>query len=241
MNNLLKLIPVGLALFCLGVLYCQPRWIFVLANSLAPGVTYFVPVETPTVALTIDDGPDAQTTPEILNILKRHNAQATFFLISRRVFGNESLVHNISDNGHEIGNHLTEDTPSITLAPDEFESALLEAGSTLTPLSNVPLEWVRPASGWYTSEMVRISHRHHYKMALGSVFPYDTHIPSSTFAVTQILSTVRKGSIIVLHDGGNRGIRTAQTLAKVLPALQQKGYKIVTLTELLQQKGKSVR
>ena len=70
-----------------------------------------------------------------------------------------------------------------------------------------------------------------FLVALGSVFPYDTHIPSAWFARHHIEVTIRHGAIIVLHDGQDRGQRTAEVLQRLLPTLKAKGYQVVTLSE----------
>ena len=217
-------------LLVITILFLQPRWVLFLATKIAPGVVYYADVEEPVIALTIDDGVDNIFTPQILEILDRYQANATFFLISSTVPGNESLTRSIAPLGHEIGNHLTEDKFSITLSPTEFESALVEADKILSTFDK--LRWLRPGGGWYNSTMVNIAHRYNYRVALGSIFPYDTHIPFSWFAYWQILTNARPGSIIVLHDGGERGATTVSTLTSILPQLQRKGYRIVTLSEL---------
>jgi peptidoglycan/xylan/chitin deacetylase (PgdA/CDA1 family) len=88
--------------------------------------------------------------------------------------------------------------------------------------------------------MVAIAKTHGYRMALGSVFPYDTHIPSACFARHHIEINVRPGAIIVLHDGRDRGQRTAEVLQRLLPSLRARGYQVVTLSELVCQSGDPV-
>ena len=227
-----KLVALFLVSFMLmgSLLFLQPRWLLFLATKIAPGVFYYADIEEPMIALTIDDGVDSIFTPQILEILERYQARATFFLISSTVPGNESIVRSIASSGHEIGNHLTEDKHSITLSPAEFESALVEAEKILAPFGK--LRWLRPGGGWYNSTIVDIAHKYNYRVALGSIFPYDTHIPFSWFASWQILTNARPGSIIILHDGGKRGQRTVSTLNSILPQLKRQGYRIVTLSEL---------
>ena len=215
--------------FILGRL-TQSKSVLSLAASLIPGVVYFADTDKPIVALTIDDGPDSTTTPKILKILQQYGVQATFFVISNRIKGNELLIKDILNQGHELGNHLTEDKPSIRLSQSEFEAELLKAQSVLTNFTKP--HWLRPASGWYTPSMVNTAHKYNYRVALGSVFPFDTHIASSDFASTYILSNIFPGSIIVLHDTGSWGERTVTTLEKILPTLSERGYRIVTLSEL---------
>ena len=220
-----------------AILFFQPRWLLSVVTKIAPGVVYYADTDEPLIALTIDDGPDTVFTPQILETLARHQASATFFLISSKVTDNESIVSAIAQAGHEIGNHLTQDEPSILLSSGEFESALLEAEKGLSEYAE--LRWLRPGSGWYNATMVDIAHKHNYRVALGSIFPYDTNIPSSWFASWQILTNAHPGSIIVLHDGGERGQRTVSTLNSILPQLKQKGYRVVTLSELFYRSSRS--
>jgi peptidoglycan/xylan/chitin deacetylase (PgdA/CDA1 family) len=80
--------------------------------------------------------------------------------------------------------------------------------------------------------MVATMARHGYRCALGSVYPYDATIPSATFSTRYILRNVGPGGILVLHDGGSRGRRTARVLRAVLPELKGRGFRVVTLSEL---------
>lgn len=237
-------------LFCLLItvyLLSQPRWLFTLIEKVWPGALYYVSGEyvsgesvllaSPKVALTIDDGPGPHTV-EILALLNRYDAKATFFTISEHLPGYETIVAQVVESGHELGNHLTKDEPSIRLLPEAFEADLLAAESALLPfVGEAGLRWLRPGMGVYTPEMVAIAQKHSYRLALGNNFPYDTHIPSSRFARAFILNTVQPGDIIVLHDGQGqnaaRGDRTLKTLSVVLPKLRERGYKVTTLSELV--------
>ena len=203
------------------------------------------------VALTIDDGPSAAT-DEILEVLEKYGAKATFFNISGNVEGQEEAIARIVIDGHELGNHLTADEASAKLSPAAFEADLLAAEKVWLPYiknhlkdhlkdGDDALAWLRPGMGWYTADMVEIARRHGYKLVLGSIFPYDTHMPFPSFASAFILSRVRPGDVIVLHDGmdeeggkAGRGDRTVKTLKKILPRLQERGYDVVTITDLVE-------
>lgn len=223
------LVVLLIGLFLVGILFFQPRSLLALISQIAPGVVYFAETNQPSIALTIDDGPDAKTTPRILEILARYDAKATFFLISDRIASNEALVREIVEQGHELGNHLTQDEMSIQLK-ERFEPDLLEAHNILSKFAQI--RWFRPGGGWYDQKMVKIANHHGYRVALGSIFPFDTHIPFSEYAVQQILINARPGAIVVLHDTGDWGKRTALTLEKTLPKLARRGYRIVTLSQL---------
>ena len=206
-----------------------PRWGFRLAGWIAPGAVYFVETHQPVVALTIDDGPSSHT-GQIQAVLARFNARATFFLLSDNLSGAEPVVTNLVAHGHELGNHLTADEASIRLSPTEFQTKLAQADTALSAYG--PVHWFRPGMGRYNARMVQAAEQLGYRVALGSVFPYDTHIRWVSFLSWFVLANVQPGDIIVLHDGPDRGMRSAAVLARILPRLQQRGYRVTTLSEL---------
>jgi len=214
------------------ILFFQPRWLISLVSESVPGVIYFADTDEPMVALTIDDGPDPVTTPKILEVLSRHHARATFFLISGRVPGNENVVSAIARDGHELGNHMTTGEASITLSSTEFEDALVEAHNEISAFGDV--RWFRPGSGWYNARMLETARKHNYRCALGSVFPYDIQIPWIWFTERHVLLNAHHGSIIIMHDVGSAGERTALALETILPELTRQGYRVVTLSDLVE-------
>lgn len=221
----------GAATLATGVLLSgPPAWLVDRLAARYPGCLYRVVTQRKLVALTLDDGPDAATTALILAELQRHAARATFFLIAQRAQSQDRLVRQLVAGGHELGNHLTQDRPSIRLEASEFAQDLEQAHRILARYGSV--RWARPGSGWYSQTMIATMHQQGYRCALGSVYPYDATIPSVTFARWHILRNVRPGAIVVLHDGGARGRRTTQVLRAVLPELRRRGYRVVSLSEL---------
>jgi peptidoglycan/xylan/chitin deacetylase (PgdA/CDA1 family) len=214
-----------------AVFWSFPDWLVDGMAALRPGCLYRVQLQAPLLALTIDDGPDPTTTPLILTELRRHDARATFFLISGRVPGREPLVRDLVAAGHELGNHLTRDEPSARLSLAEFEEALVEAHRVLA--AHGPVVWMRPGSGWYSRAMIDIARRRRYRCALGSIYPFDATLPSSRFSASYVLRNARPGAVVILHDGGARGLRTVKVLRTVLPQLRARGYRLVTLSELV--------
>ncbi|HEY9448584.1 MAG TPA: chitin deacetylase family protein [Gemmatimonadaceae bacterium] len=213
-----------------AALWTAPRWLVPRLAARSPRCLYSVTTRERVVALTLDDGPDAVYTPEVLRLLHAHGARATFFLISGRVPGREALVARAVAEGHEIGNHLTRDEPSIRLSPEAFTAAVHEAGTVLERFG--PVRWLRPGSGWYSGAMLETIEREGYRCALGSVYPYDAHVPSARLTAAYVLANTRPGAVIILHEGGDRGRRTVEVLRRVLPVLRARGYRVVTLSEL---------
>jgi len=208
----------------------QPEWIFSALREHSPEVMYSIDTQERVIALTIDDGPDAVHTPRILDLLQQYGVKATFFLIASRISGNEAILERMAAEGHELANHLMYDEPSIRLAPDEFESQLLQADAALQPYSD--LRWFRPGSGWYDEGMLATLQRHGYRTALGSIYPYDPQVASAWFSSHYVLWKARPGAIIVLHDYAVRGGRTVAALETILPELIAQGYRFITLSEL---------
>jgi peptidoglycan/xylan/chitin deacetylase (PgdA/CDA1 family) len=145
--------------------------------------------------------------------------------------GQDALVRRLVAEGHELGNHFMRDRPSICLGAADFARDLERAHRVLARYG--PVRWARPGSGWYSPSMIATMARHGSRCALGSVYPYDATIPSTRFVEWHLLRNVRPGAIIVLHDGGARGRRTARVLRRVLPELERRGFRVVTLSELV--------
>ena len=222
--TLLVLLAVATAL------WTAPRWLLGCLSKRSPRCVYMIPTGSKAVALTLDDGPDPTHTHDILRILREHDARATFFLLSAHVRGNEALVSSIVGGGHELGNHLTDDEPSHRLSPEAFSRAAREAGELLERFG--PVRWLRPGSAWHDSAMIDRIERAGYRCALGSVYPYDPYVPFVRLASAYILANVRPGAVIVLHERGGRGRRTARTLRRVLPVLRTRGYRVLSLSGL---------
>ena len=182
------------------------------------------------VALTIDDGPHAELTPQILDLLAEYNVPATFFIIGGQVAGNEDVMRRIVHYGHELGNHLMSDQRSIALAPEEFERQLAEAHELIAPFG--PVRWFRPGSGFYSVRMLEQIRPYDYHCVVGSIYPYDAQFHSVDFATGYILGNVRPGAVIILHDGDCERQGTVEILRRILPALQKRGYRFATLSDL---------
>jgi peptidoglycan/xylan/chitin deacetylase (PgdA/CDA1 family) len=232
MRSLRRRVVLPFALVAgVGLFACAtPRVFTRIAAGLTPSVSYFVPTEQRVVALTIDDGPDPEATPRILEVLDRHDARATFFLIGNQIQGNEALLGKMRDHGHELANHTFRERASIGLPGTQLARDLERTDALLRPFGAV--EWFRPGSGAFTPAMLDLATNRGYRTALGDVYPLDAWVPSSRFHSWYILRSVRPGSIVVLHDSKGRGQRTAETLDRVLPALRERGFRVVTLSEL---------
>jgi peptidoglycan-N-acetylglucosamine deacetylase len=224
-------VPIILGLTFLGsALASLPALAVEWGKRTTPEVVFSAEISKPVVALTIDDGPSSATL-EILEVLREHESRATFFLIGTHLEADMELSERILEEGHELGHHMMEDRPTRSLPPETFEARFTAMDELLAGLGGSRV--FRPGSGWYNDEMVEFAAGRGYRTVLGSVYPFDTHLPWTGFSSWYVLETVTPGAIVVLHDGPERGLRTADVLRAILPELRRQGYRVVPVSELL--------
>jgi len=114
--TLILALPV--ATVVLYVFFVEPLWVVPLLEKMTPNILYRVKTKEPVVALSFDDGPNAEFTPQVLELLKENDAKATFFLIGERAERHPELVRRILAEGNEVGNHWCRDG-SVLLQSDE--------------------------------------------------------------------------------------------------------------------------
>ena len=211
--------------------WTAPRWLVPIIAAKSPRCLYAVRSNDKVIALTLDDGPDSANTRVTAQLLQRYDAHATFFLNSSNIKGAEALVAELTAQGHELGNHMTRDEPSARLSPAAFVADMREAGSTISAFGRV--RWLRPGSGWYDGAMLDAIEAEGYRCALASIYPFDAQHPFVRLSSAYVLANARPGAVIALHERGTRGPRTVAALRRVLPGLKARGYRVVTLSELV--------
>ncbi len=210
--------------------YCQYRW---------PYVLWRVPISSKVIALTIDDGP-SEYTNEIMQILAANGVTATFFIIGSQVAGRESMLEDLIRNGNELANHAMHDEPSRSLSDTTLTEELRSVEEMIDSAyaaANVerPPKYFRPGSGFFSERMRKVLDILNYQLVLGSIYPHDPQIPFWRANARHILSMIRRGGIIICHD---RRIWTPPMLREALPELRRRGYRVVTITELLKEAAK---
>ncbi|KAJ9130625.1 Chitooligosaccharide deacetylase [Pleurostoma richardsiae] len=236
---------LGLAVLCVLLLspfyaiYRPPRFVLRYFQHRWPDVLWEVtlPAEKKLVALTLDDAP-SDYTREILALLKENDARATFFVIGSQTSGRESTLRDMVRDGHELGNHAMYDEAARTLSDGELEDqiravqVMLREAYRAEGEQGPPHQYFRPGSGFFSDRMRALLDRLGFRLVLGSIYPHDPQIKYWWLNARHILSMLRPGAIIVCHD---RRSWTLPMLRKALPEMNRRGYRVVTVTELLQE------
>lgn len=214
------------ALHTIVVLVFPPVWL--LDWFATPSVLFRIENDRGEYALTIDDGLDDATTPGLLDVLARHDARATFFVLGESLASHPKIAARVLAEGHELANHQMTDRPSIALPTDVLETEMRACDALLEPLGGA--RWFRPGGGFVTETTEGVCENLGLTTALGSVFPFDSHLKSFRFIAAFVVSRTEAGSIVILHDGTDRGSRAAEVLDRVLPQLAKRGLRAETLT-----------
>lgn len=188
------------------------------------------------VSLTFDDGPDANYTPQVLDLLKKHRVRATFFLLGSKAAKHPELVKRIVREKHTIGNHSYSHPRFPRLSDAQFRAEIEKSQRTLTALAGYAPKLLRPPYGEITERQLLWASEHGYQVVNWNVDSLDWKQLSAVQVSRNILSTVHAGSIILQHSGGGPDQNlsgTVQALPHVIARLRQDGYTIVPLPELL--------
>lgn len=199
-------------------------------------IVWEVPMNEKWIALTFDDGPHPTVTPLILDLLKQYDAKATFFVIGYHLDKYPHIVERELQEGHEVGNHT--DLHTIFNAQSS-EMAIAEEIRTfqhkmLDQFGQAGV-WFRPPGGYYNDRIVRIAQQLGYTVVLWSWHQdtKDWKKPGVDYIVHKVLDNARNGDIILFHDHVNDSMQTVRALETILPALQERGFRMVTVSQLI--------
>ena len=190
-----------------------------------------VHVDGPYIAMTFDDGPSATLTPKLLDILAAHQIKATFFVIGENVAEHPEIVARAAREGHEIGNHSWSHPNFGKMSDDGVRSQVQRTDDAIKSATGSRPTLLRPPYGSITAREKRWIHdQFGYQIILWDVDPYDWKRPGPSVVRNRILKETRPGSIVLSHDI-HPG--TIEAMPSTFDALQAKGFKFVTVSELI--------
>jgi peptidoglycan-N-acetylglucosamine deacetylase len=227
--------------FVLYVFLVEPLWVVPLLEQLTPQVTYRVRTNLPLVALSFDDGPHPVFTPQVLEILQRYGARATFFLIGDRAERHPEIVAQIKASGNEAGNHYfyTRMGTMMSHSDEEFlrnlervERAIGLTGEVTKDATAAP-KLFRAPGGIARSRQLTLARERGYTCMLGCAYPHDPARPPRWYIRWLIAKNLKPGTVIILHDGIKNPTRTIEVLPEILREAQKRKLRIVPIGELL--------
>lgn len=195
---------------------------------------YRVQTNAQMIALTFDDGPHPVYTAKILRLLKEKGVRATFFLNGAQVRKHPGLVKQIVMQGHEVGNHGYVHRDLTKLSPVEIYQDLAKSHRLIERVSGQEVTYFRPMGGKLNRDVIDCARQLGLQIVLWSVDPKDWDLsnPAANMEKTMVTEAVG-GDIILLHDGGAHQETMMRALANVIERLKRKGFRFVTVGELL--------
>ncbi len=231
------LLLVGAMVVVMGlvVFWVEPLGVLGVLERLTPNIVYRVRTELPLVALSFDDGPHPEFTPQVLEILKQHEAKATFFLIGERALRYPEVVARIRAEGHEIGNHYLRNGATLGHSNEEFMGNLEKTERAIG--AGEKLELFRPPGGVAWARQIRLARERGYTCVLGCAYPHDPMHPPVWYIRWLIEKNLAPGTIVILHDGIANAKRSVAALPQILAAGRKKGLRFVSIGELRRRSG----
>lgn len=200
----------------------------------SPDIIWHVNTKNKMIALTFDDGPSPTFTPQILDILKKNNAKATFFVVAQRAEKLPDIVRRMVYEGHEVANHTYNHPYLNGITEKEFQDELALADKTLIKVTGVKPKLFRPPGGYYNEKIVRVAKEMGYRVVIWSWEQQsrDWANPGTAAIIRSVLKNAAGGNIVVFHDQGGNRTQTVQALQPIINGLKENGFKLVTVSDM---------
>jgi polysaccharide deacetylase family sporulation protein PdaB len=191
-----------------------------------------VPTTHKVIALTIDDGPNRKTTPEVLAVLKEKNVRVTFFVLGENVDNQPGILAREIADGHEFAVHSYHHNRMTKLDNSNINEELTRTEAAIARMTSEKPTLFRPPGGRYNENVLAIAKERGYLTVLWDVDSHDWARPPVNTLVNSVIKRVSPGSIVLLHDG-MYPLPTPKALAILIDRLRDQGYEFVTVSELL--------
>ncbi|WP_433216066.1 glycosyltransferase [Dactylosporangium sp. CS-047395] len=197
--------------------------------------SYALPEKT--IALTFDDGPDPEWTPQIMEVLRRHNVNATFFVVGTQVTRHADIVAELARGGDEIGIHsfthprldqLTQWQRELEYSQTQL--AVVKATGQKSALLRLPYSSSADAIDDANWPLIKDAGRLGYLSIMTDTDSRDWSLPGVDKIVAGATPEGTKGSIVLMHDAGGDRKQTVEALDKFIPMMQQRGYAFTTVS-----------
>lgn len=186
------------------------------------------------VSLTFDDGPDARSTPALLELLREAKVPVAFFCVGRRVAAHPELAARIVREGHLLENHSYSHRNATNLfTVEQLHAELTRTQAAIQTATGVTSKLFRPPMGLSNPRVFQVTRTLGLKVIGWSARGFDTRQTEPDRIVARIVRTLRPGAIILLHDGNIPAERLVATVKALLDALRKLEYEVVRLDQIL--------
>lgn len=183
------------------------------------------------IALTFDDGPWPET-PKVLTVLREFNVKATFFILGQNLPLYPDIIKQVVQEGHAVGNHTwTHSYPKME--PQKAKAEIENTSAKLQLMTGLKTRLFRPPGGILDNGVADYARSKNYAIIMWSLDTKDFQKPTATVLANRVLNQARPGDIVLMHDGGGNRSQTIESLKIIIPELQKRGYRFVTVSELL--------
>lgn len=191
---------------------------------------YCVDTAEKKIAISFDAAWGSDYTESLLQILKKYNVKTTFFLVGFWVDTYPEMVKRIDEEGHEIGNHSSKHPKMSQLSKDQIIEELTSTSQRIENITNKKVTLFRPPFGDYNNRLIETSRELGIQVIQWDVDSLDYKDYGADAIVKRVLSKAKNGSIVLFH---NNATYTKDALPVILEKLQQEGYQIVPVSELI--------
>lgn len=185
------------------------------------------------IALTFDDGPHPRYTRKILDILKKYDVKATFFVIGQNVECYPGIVEQIIAEGHEIGNHTYRHKHTKILTDEIFEEDVSMCDSFIYEKCDYELKLFRPPEGYVDEKVKKTAKDLGYSIILWNIDTKDWAHATPYQIEKNVINNISAGDIILMHDYVSGSNSTLEALERIIPKLLDENYKFVKVSELI--------
>jgi peptidoglycan/xylan/chitin deacetylase (PgdA/CDA1 family) len=216
--------------------------IYQTAQGRHPEILYRGDGSIRRIALTFDDGPHPEDTPRLLEVLDRHQIQATFHLIGKSVERHPELVGQIHQQGHQLALHCYRHIPFPLERPTDLRAGLVRSQNAIAKAANIAPQSVcdlRPPYGLFTKRNLSQLTEWGFRLVMWSCIPPHWMQPIG-WSIRQVMGAAAPGAVIVLHDGHGHGRRVAEIVDAVVPQIRTLGLEFVTVEKMQVQRSQGM-
>ncbi|WP_028552548.1 polysaccharide deacetylase family protein [Paenibacillus sp. UNC451MF] len=198
-------------------------------------VVWNVTTDQKLIALTFDDGPNPVYTPQILDLLKEHQAKATFFVLGKRVQMFPAIAIREVNEGHEIANHTFDHHYLKNVSSKKLIEEIRQTQEVIFDITEQIPHVFRPPGGFYNDDLLNLTKEDKLTVVMWSWYQdtKDWKKPGVDKIVHTVLSNVHNGDIILFHDLEGDCSQTVEALKRIIPELKKQGFQFVTVTDLI--------